>query len=230
MSQLKSNRTLPVLQEINLFHRKRPRARWPRHDLSVSESHSNTFYSWTAERQTFYVKHWKAFITHIHSYFVFLDFSDFVLFHKIHEIKIKNVIIKNHQNWQYFTLFFILFPEADREAHCLLWPQIPKLNQNKTYTQKEEVEDSGKLILSPAQINKSEKQSNYWNWCHINWKTDWAHTIALHQIHRSKLSVSHLLLCNLSNSELHSLFPNVSQIYQHVRDQFFAFSTKVSYW
>lgn len=92
-----------------------------------------------------------------YSYFVFLDFSDFILFYKIHEVKIKKVkvIIKNHQNWQYFTLFFILFSEA----HCLLWPHITKLNQNKTYTQKEEISGGQRKIHSSSCPNKQVRRA-----------------------------------------------------------------------
>lgn len=52
-----------------------------------------------------------------------------MLLHKTHEENIKKVkvIIKTQQNLQDFTVN-ILSPEA----HCLLWPHTPKLNQNKT--------------------------------------------------------------------------------------------------
>lgn len=122
MSQLNISRTLLVYQEIDLFHRKRPRAR-PRHDLSVSESHSKAFYSWIPERQTFSLKHLKSFHhpPYIYSNFVFLDFSNFILFHKMHKVKIRKVkvIIKNHQNLQYFTvLTYSSLRHSENTAYC----------------------------------------------------------------------------------------------------------------
>lgn len=136
MSQLKSSRTLLVNQEISLFHRRRPRARRPRHDLPVSHTAKHFTHGLQKEKHFMY-NTWKALIT-LYLLFVFLDFSDFILFHKIHEVKIKKVkvIIKKHQNWQYLHCFYTLPWGTQRGTLPTVWPHIPKLNQNKTYTKR----------------------------------------------------------------------------------------------
>lgn len=56
------------------------------------------------------------------------------------KIKKVKVIIKTHQNLQYFTLLTYSFLRHT-EAHCL--PHIPKLNQNNTNTKRRNIGSGG---------------------------------------------------------------------------------------